>query len=602
MILTTLFTGTTIAILCLLTITISLYPYGAYGYSITAEKSVVPPQFSLTPAHRLQEGASNVAALRNNAASETFLDTLLGTNCYSKALTELQRDCRHLEQEEKSRLAVRLANCQLATQGQETYPCSSSDPLRECVERLSDKANFLYIEFLTHIDSMCLFIQNRNFEKYAETMLNRLSSSADFARKELETVGRATRDLAKDTSTIRLAAKETLDRLQEAHELHMAAAQEAKKHHSDSQHQFEELSMQQKLALDLVQKMTQASSKTAEMLLSMQHTVLAAQSGTVDALARIKSHTDELVSAHKTAAEGQRRLAHQVLTLLDDSQGLRTAMERLHHYQKRSNAALIVLLGNSYTFQDIVFYASSILLVLIFGYIRPLQYIHLPLMIILASVWLLERFSYGILHPWLEVDPEGRLTARFTWSPTWYGLLPWSFTSQSPSTQCTPPVCPEHSRPPFVDVSFDIKSTVRQAALLAAVSLTLFTTVYPIIMSGYSRGRYANPTRKTSNQRCDRSSTDGDNSCQQQLPDVNITTGLPLSTHEEPGQIIVHPSQHKEFETLVEVRTPRSRSRQRQRQRQRQSSRVLTANEPASAVGGDECHRRRSGRSRSTRR
>jgi hypothetical protein len=584
----TLFTATSIHLLCLLNFAVSSKSFKSNGYHVDADQS--SPQFSLTPANRLQEGASDVTALRENAASETFLDTLLGTNCYSKALIELRRDCRSLEQEEKSRLAVKLTNCQLATQGQETYPCSSAESLRACVERLPDKVNYLYIEFLTHIDSMCLFIQNRNFEKYAETMLNRLSRSADFARQELEIMAQSTRNLAKDTSSIRLTAKDTLEKVQKAHEVQMATAQEAEKHHTDTQHRFEKLSTQQRMALELVKETTQASSKTADMLLSMQHTILAAHSTAVDALVKIKSHTDELVAAHKTAADGQKRLADQIITLLDDSQGLRIALDTLMQYQRRSNAALIALLGNSYSFQDIMFYASSLILVLFLGCSRSLRYAQLTLMIMVTFVWLLERFLYTILHPWLEVGPDGNLMARLRLNQLWLEL-PWPLQKQA---LCTTPACSERVTP-LLDVSFDVKTALRQTATFTAISMILVNMAYPFTMAlsrQNNRQNHSNPSpmMKRSNQR-HRPSTDDMEVQQIQLMDA--TEMLPPSTSAEPAAQMVVQQSIKDLGVLPEVRTPRARQRQR--------GPTTTQSHPA--MDGDvSISKRRSGRSRSRRR
>lgn len=47
----------------------------------------------------------------------------------------------------------------------DTYPCKSSQPLKACLAALPDRTYQLYVEFLTHIDSMCMFIQNQEFDK-----------------------------------------------------------------------------------------------------------------------------------------------------------------------------------------------------------------------------------------------------------------------------------------------------------------------------------------------------------------------------------------------------------------------------------------------------
>lgn len=92
-------------------------------------------------------------ALEEGVEREGFLDRLLGTNCFSQAVAELTADCRRMEQEAKTRLALRLTNCQLAVQGSATFPCGRRQSIRDCTEAMSERAHVLYVEFLTHADT-----------------------------------------------------------------------------------------------------------------------------------------------------------------------------------------------------------------------------------------------------------------------------------------------------------------------------------------------------------------------------------------------------------------------------------------------------------------
>jgi len=58
-----------------------------------------------------------------------------------------------MEQQQKTRLALHLMNCQLQVQGSGTYPCRPRQTLRECIEVLPDRAHGLYVEYLTHADT-----------------------------------------------------------------------------------------------------------------------------------------------------------------------------------------------------------------------------------------------------------------------------------------------------------------------------------------------------------------------------------------------------------------------------------------------------------------
>ena len=81
------------------------------------------------------------------------MQRLLGTSCFSAAVADLTSDCRRMEQEQKTRLALRLMNCQLAVQGGATFPCARRRALRECTEQLSERAHSLFVEFLTHVET-----------------------------------------------------------------------------------------------------------------------------------------------------------------------------------------------------------------------------------------------------------------------------------------------------------------------------------------------------------------------------------------------------------------------------------------------------------------
>ena len=78
---------------------------------------------------------------------------MLGTNCFSQAVAQLTADCRRLGQEQKTRLALHLMNCQLGVQGGDTYPCPPRASLKDCTAALSERAHSLFVEFLTHADT-----------------------------------------------------------------------------------------------------------------------------------------------------------------------------------------------------------------------------------------------------------------------------------------------------------------------------------------------------------------------------------------------------------------------------------------------------------------
>src|SRR5689334_15460867 len=75
----------------------------APGLRYPATDQAPPPRSSLLLAGHLE-------ALEAGASAEGFLDRLLGTNCFNAAVGEISTDCRRMEQEAKTRLALRQAS------------------------------------------------------------------------------------------------------------------------------------------------------------------------------------------------------------------------------------------------------------------------------------------------------------------------------------------------------------------------------------------------------------------------------------------------------------------------------------------------------------
>jgi hypothetical protein len=66
---------------------------------------------------------------------------------------------------------------------------------------------------------MCLYIQNQNFEKYTENMLNRLAEGAGLAKEQLAAVAKSTGALGRDTAALQRKAEAALGLLRRHSEL-----------------------------------------------------------------------------------------------------------------------------------------------------------------------------------------------------------------------------------------------------------------------------------------------------------------------------------------------------------------------------------------------
>lgn len=385
-----------------------------------AEAAEPTPKFAVVPLEKYKEGQGQVRTLQHQAETETFLERMLGINCYSRAVKELQKDCKSMEPDQKSRLALRLANCQLATQGHSPHNCGSNEPLRRCVDRLPDRDHVLYVEFLTHTDAMCLFIQNQEFEKYTETMLSRLAEGAGFAREQLTVVGKHTLAIVGDTTAILAASEDAAKKLKEHGEAQKATIQRLKEHQNESSAALDALASSQRVALRLAGEQVLRTQQLGEAQESVR-TKLAAGQAQVEALfSMIEEKAEAVAHAQSASAAAQQGLGEQLKALADGSTGLRSAVDALSFYQQRSDAALIKLLGRSYSLEDAAFYAAGALVAGLTGASRATRRARLPLFILLGACLATERTLVDGLAAWLDVDASGNI--MFTLP------LPWWFS------------------------------------------------------------------------------------------------------------------------------------------------------------------------------
>lgn len=360
--------------------------------------------------------------IETGAGGETFLDRMLGTNCYSQAVKDLQKDCKNMDQDVKTRLALRLANCQRATQGESTFPCSNEEPLRKCMERLPERVYELYVEFLTHADSMCLFIEHRDFEKYTETMLNRLSEGAGYAKMQLATIGQQTTDLAISAHTIVANTKEALSQIEDQRLLQFKNIEELRRHSAEAVELHSDLTARQQAAITLGKEALEAQTQLKLAQGSLMSTLLAGREQVESALALAAQRSEALAAAQEASKQAQISLKTQLEALSDGSKGLKTAVDAVAMYQQRSDAALTRLLGRSYSLEDAAFYGAGALAGLSTGVTRATQPARFPILALFAASLVAERAAVDRFHMFLEVNAVGEIVARVP-IPRWMAVF-----------------------------------------------------------------------------------------------------------------------------------------------------------------------------------
>ena len=96
----------------------------------------------------------SLTELQAQAAGETFVIKLLGTDCFTKSLSIVNKDCSNLHSEKKSRLAMALAICHLDQLGLPAFTCRPSMTLKQCADSIKDDRQYTtYMEFLSNVDT-----------------------------------------------------------------------------------------------------------------------------------------------------------------------------------------------------------------------------------------------------------------------------------------------------------------------------------------------------------------------------------------------------------------------------------------------------------------
>jgi len=140
------------------------------------------------------------AASARAAAGKSQLEALAAdTTCSARAVDRLRGGCREMDDQSQSRLAVDFTNCHLAKSGLTTYECTSEMSLADCTKPMVDSAAALafnaYTHFYTHAESMCFYLQSREFQRSTETLVDQLHASAQGTASQLDSLKKDTESL-----------------------------------------------------------------------------------------------------------------------------------------------------------------------------------------------------------------------------------------------------------------------------------------------------------------------------------------------------------------------------------------------------------------------
>lgn len=121
---------------------------------------------------RLAEGKTSYELLVRDSQMPRY-----GT-CWRAAIDRLHQDCKRLDDEVQSRLALAFTNCFLARAGLATLPCDEGTEISRCLADVSSNGFTAYTHFFTHTQSMCHFLQAQVWQQETDNTIDRLSQSS----------------------------------------------------------------------------------------------------------------------------------------------------------------------------------------------------------------------------------------------------------------------------------------------------------------------------------------------------------------------------------------------------------------------------------------
>ncbi|XP_071033583.1 uncharacterized protein [Parasteatoda tepidariorum] len=106
--------------------------------------------------------------------------------CWKAALQELHLGCKHLTEDVQSRLALSFANCFLKHSLTIECFCPKYSHISDCLIKCPKEVFPTYREFFTHTQSICHYLQHREWQEQTEKTVILLTESADSVSKKLD--------------------------------------------------------------------------------------------------------------------------------------------------------------------------------------------------------------------------------------------------------------------------------------------------------------------------------------------------------------------------------------------------------------------------------
>ncbi|KAG5681707.1 hypothetical protein PVAND_011117 [Polypedilum vanderplanki] len=98
--------------------------------------------------------------------------------CTHRVILQLKKNCNQLSQNDISKLAVMLMNCELESEGRTTYPCKPEMTIAQCTLPFDNSLQMMYAITKNRALSICAALKHEQFRMATESAVNHLMKLA----------------------------------------------------------------------------------------------------------------------------------------------------------------------------------------------------------------------------------------------------------------------------------------------------------------------------------------------------------------------------------------------------------------------------------------
>ena len=106
--------------------------------------------------------------------------------CWLNALKHLDHGCKNLNEDNQHKMTWYFTNCFLLKTGRQQYDCSPEITIENCIKVMKPEAYGVYVEFFTHTQNICFFLQSHAWQQATDMTIGKLADTSAFVAQQIE--------------------------------------------------------------------------------------------------------------------------------------------------------------------------------------------------------------------------------------------------------------------------------------------------------------------------------------------------------------------------------------------------------------------------------